>query len=182
MLDIKKEIGNKLTDISRFYKEEIGPIRGSRPSPALVEEILVEYYGQKLPIKQLGSIMIVPPREVQINVWDANAVNAIVKEISTRLSLSASNDGNTIHVNLPSLTQERKDELIKAVKAKTEEARIKSRTARDEIKKLLGEMEKSGEVTQDDRFELNEAIQKAMDKFNEDIDTALNKKIGEINE
>jgi ribosome recycling factor len=182
MLDIKKELETKLSEIARFYKEEVGPIRGSRPSPALVEEIQVEYYGQKLPIKQLGSIMIVPPREVQINVWDANAVNAIVKEVSSRLNLSASNDGNTIHVNLPSLTQERKDELIKAVKAKTEEARIKSRTARDEIKKHLNEMEKSGEATEDDRFELNEGIQKIMDKFNGDVDTLLDKKIGEINE
>ena len=182
MMDIKKELQEKLADISRFFKDEIGPIRGSRPTPALVEDIQVEYYGQRLPIKQLGSIMVVPPREVQINVWDANAVNAVVKEVSSRLSVNAANDGNTIHVNLPSLTQERRNELEKVVRAKAEDARIKSRTARDEIKKHLGEMEKSGEITEDKKFELGEEMQKLMDGFNKDVDSMVDKKMAEINE
>lgn len=182
MLDIKKELETKLSEIARFFKDEIASIRGSRPSPAMVEEITVDYYGQKLPIKQLGSIMTVPPREIQISVWDASAVGAIVKEVSSRINVNAANDGNTIHVNLPSLTEERRNELAKAVRAKAEETRIKSRTVRDEIKKHLGEMEKSGEVTKDDKFELNEEIQKMMDKFNSDIDGTVEKKMSEINE
>lgn len=182
MTDIKKELQGKLSDISKFLKDEIGPIRGSRPTPALVEDIQVEYYGQRLPIKQLGSIMVVPPREVQINVWDANAVNAVVKEVSARLSVNAANDGNTIHVNLPSLTQERRNELEKVVRAKAEDARIKSRTARDDVKKHLGEMEKSGEITEDKRFEIGEEMQKLMDGFNKDVDSMVEKKMAEINE
>jgi ribosome recycling factor len=182
MFDIKKELESKLAEIAKFFKDEIGPVRGSRPTPALVEDIKVEYYGQRIPIKQLGSIMTVPPREIQISVWDVNAVGSIVKEVSARLNVSAANDGNIIHVNLPSLTEERKNDLAKMVRAKAEEARIKSRTARDEIKKRLGEMEKSGEATKDDKFELNEEIQKMMDKFNSDIDNATEKKIAEINE
>ncbi len=182
MDELKKELESKLSETIKFFKDEIALIRGSRPSPAMVEEIQVEYYGQKLPIKQLGSIMIVPPREIQINVWDANAVSAIVKEISSRLNINASNDGNTIHANLPSLTQERKNDLIKAVKSKAEETRIKSRTTRDEIKKHLNDLEKTKEVTEDDRFELNQEFQKMMDKFNSDIDGLLEKKTKEINE
>ncbi len=182
MNELKKELELKLSEVIKFFKDEISPIRGSRPTPALVEEIQVEYYGQKLPIKQLGSIMIVPPREIQISVWDANVVSAIVKEVSSRLNVNAANDGNTIHINLPSLTQERKNELIKAVKSRAEETRIKSRTLRDEIKKHLSEMEKSGEITEDEKFEINEDIQKMMDKFNSDIDNLLEKKTREINE
>ncbi len=182
MLDIKKELQNKLADITKFFKDETGPIRGSRPTPALVEDIQVEYYGQKLPIKQLGSIMVVLPREIQISAWDSNAVGPIVKEVSSRLNVNAAQDGNTIHVNLPALTQERRDELIKLIRAKAEEARIKSRTARDEIKKRLGEMEKSSEVTEDKKFELGEEIQKLMDGFNKDVDSMVDKKMAEINE
>ena len=181
-MDIKKELRSKLLEIAKFFKDEVGPIRGSRPTPALVEDIQVEYYGQRLPVKQLGSIMVVPPREVQISVWDANAVSAIVKEVSARLNVNAANDGNVIHVNLPSLTQERKNELSKVIRAKAEEARIKSRTARDEIKKHLSEMEKSGEITEDEKFELNEEIQKMMDDFNKEIDLGVEKKTAEINE
>lgn len=181
-MDVKKEFESKLAEITKFFKDETGPIRGSRPTPALVEDIQVEYYGQRLPIKQLGSISVIPPREIQIGVWDANAVGAIVKEVSARLNVNAANDGNVIHVNLPMLTQERRNELIKLIKAKTEEARIKSRSTRDEFKKRLGEMEKSGDLTEDDRFELGEEIQKMMDKFNKEVDGVLEKKTAEINE
>ncbi|HPW34231.1 MAG TPA: ribosome-recycling factor [Candidatus Paceibacterota bacterium] len=181
-MDIKKDLETKLAEINKFFKDETAPIRGSRPTPALVEDIQVEYYGQKLPIKQLGSIMVVLPREIQINVWDANAVNPIVKEVSERLNVNAANDGNTIHINLPSLTQERKNEISKLIRTKAEEVRIKSRTARDEIKKHLGEIEKSGEITEDDKFQLEEDIQKLMDKFNEEVENVVNKKYSEINE
>ncbi|MFA6353150.1 MAG: ribosome-recycling factor, partial [Candidatus Paceibacterota bacterium] len=151
-------------------------------TPALVEDITVEYYGQKLPIKQMGSISVVLPREIQITVWDASAVNAIAKAVSNALNLSASPDGNTVHVNLPSLTQERKDEIIKMIKAKTEDTRIKSRNARDDIKKKMSDQEKEGGITEDERFKISEDIQKDIDKFNKEIDEILEKKIVEINE
>jgi ribosome recycling factor len=180
-MDIKNEFQNKLSEIFKFFKNEIASIRGSFPTPALVEDIQVEYYGQKLPIKQLGSITVVPPRGIQISVWDANVVASIVKEVSSKLKVNASNDGNVIYVNLPSLTQERKNELLRIVKSKAEEARIKSRTVRDEIKKKLNDMEKSAQITEDEKFELGKEIQKLVDDFNRDIDLEIERKTEEIN-
>jgi ribosome recycling factor len=181
-MDTKQELQKKTDEILKYFKDDIGSVRGSRPSPALVEDIQVEYYGQKMPVKQLGSIMVVPPREIQVSVWDGSIVNAIAKAIGEKLNVNASPDGNTIHVNLPSLTQERREELSKAVKAKTEEARIKSRAARDEVKKDVAALEKAGEITEDDRFALNEEIQKIIDAFNKNVDDLLEKKLAEIQE
>jgi ribosome recycling factor len=182
MENIKKELQGHLDAIKQAVKDEIAAVRGSRPTPALVEDITVEYYGQKMPIKQMGSISLVPPREIQINVWDASAVSLVAKAVSEKLNVQASPDGNVIHVNLPSLTQERKDELIKMVRGKIEDARIKSRTMRDEMKKKIADKEKAGDLTEDDKFELGEFMQKAVDAFNKDLDMMLEKKTAEINE
>ncbi len=180
--DFSQELEKRLSEVLKYFKDEISSIRGSRPSPALVEDISVEYYGQKLPIKQLGSISVIPPREVQVSVWDANAADPVAKAISAKLNLQAAREGNVIHANLPMLTDERRNELLKIVRAKAEEARIKSRTIRDEIKKDVAVQEKSGDVTEDDRFGLQEKMQKQMDDFNKEIDALLEKKTNEINE
>jgi ribosome recycling factor len=181
-MDIAEQLKQRLADIMKFFRDEISSIRGSRPSPALVEDVQVEYYGQKMPVKQLGSISVVPPRDIQITVWDANAADVVAKAVSAKLNLQAAREGNTIHANLPSLTQERRNELLKAVRGKAEEARIKSRTVRDDLKKEVAAQEKSGSMTEDDRFQLQEQMQKEVDAFNKEIDALLEKKTAEINE
>ncbi|KKS83097.1 MAG: Ribosome-recycling factor [Candidatus Wolfebacteria bacterium GW2011_GWC1_43_10] len=180
--EIEQKFTLALEGVKRTFREEMSSVRSNRPTPALVEDIAVDYYGQKVPIKQVGSINVIPPREIQISVWDKAAVSGIVKAISAALNLQGTPDGNVIHINLPSLTQERKDELIRLIKGKTEETKIKSRTLRDEAKKEIGDKEKSGEITEDDRFQLNEKLQKLIDKFNEEIDEQLDRKIKEISE
>lgn len=181
-MDIKSNFDKKLAEINQFFKDEVAGIRGSRPTPALVEDITVDCYGQKMSIKQLGSISIIPPKEVLISVWDSSVINSISKAINEKLNLNPSIDGNSLHVNLPALTQERRDEIIKLVRSRSEEARIKSRNVRDEAKKEISENEKNGELTEDDRFKLNEDMQKSIDAFNQDVEKILEKKIAEINE
>lgn len=181
-MDLSEQLKEKLGSIQTSFKEDIASVRGSRPSAALVEDIQVEYYGQKLPIKQLGSISIILPREIQVSVWDANAADLVAKAITTKLNIQTARDGNTIHAHLPQLTQERREELLKVIRAKAEEARIKSRTIRDELKKEISEQEKEGIMTQDDKFNLQERMQKHVDEFNKQIDELLNKKTIEINE
>ena len=171
-----------IADILKFFKEDVSSIRGARPTSALVEDISVEYYGQKMPLKQLGSISIVPPREIQISVWDGAAASAVAKAVSAKLSIMAAQEGNVVHANLPSLTQGRRDEFIKIVKAKAEDARIKSRAARDEIKKEMTALEKTGDMTKDDLFASQEKMQKIMDGFNAEVDGLVEKKTAEINE
>lgn len=182
MHTISQKLQKQLDDIANALKGELGAIRGSRPTAALVEDITVDCYGQRMAIKQLGTISIVPPREIQISIWDKSIINAVCNAISEKLSVQAAANGTTIHVNLPSLSQERRDEIIKLVKSKVEDTRIRSRTTRDELKKELAEEQKSGSITEDEHFKIGEDMQKSIDGFNASVDALLEKKIVEINE
>ena len=130
------EFDEKISGILKFFKEQMAGIRSNRPSAKLVEDILVDYFGQKLPIKQLGSISVIPPREIQISIWDNQVINSVAKTIeSSGLNVAANIDGNLIRINLPALSEERRQELVKLVKKEAEEARIKIRHSRDEQNK-----------------------------------------------
>lgn len=163
------------------FKKEITGIRGNRPSPALVENLKVDYFGQSLLVKQLGSISIVPPREIDINVWDKNAIPGIVKAIEAA-NLSANFEGKLIRINLPPLTEERRQELIKSVKKITENFRIQLRHQRDEINKEITRSFEVKEIGEDQKFKLKEEAQKKVDSVNQEIEVILNKKTKELQE
>ena len=163
------------------FKKEIAVIRGNRPSPALVENLKVDYFNQPLSIKQLASISVVPPREIDINVWDKNAIPGVVKAIEAA-GLSANFEGNLIRINLPPLTEERRQELIKSVKKIGENFKIQLRAHRDEINKEIGRSFDAKEISEDQKFKLKEEIQKNVDSVNQEIENILDKKIRELEE
>jgi len=179
MADLEQKIKESL----EYLKSQFAAVRGGRPSPKLVEDISIDYFGQRMPIKQAGSISVNPPREILISVWDRQAVSIVAKAIeSSNLNVSANTDGNLIRINLPPLSAERRQELAKVVKKESEEARIKIRSLRDEVNKKIRQREENGEITEDQELKLKEQIQKSIDKANKDIEEMLEKKIKEIEE
>ncbi len=183
MNNILKTLEASIKESIEYLKTQLSTIRGNRPSPKLVEDIFVECYGQKMTVKQVGAISVVPPREIQISIWDKSVVNTVAKAIeSSNLNVSSSVDGSVIHINLPPLSEERRQELIKIVKKEGESARIGIRSHRDEaIKESKNEFE-AGKITEDDKFQAKEKIQETIDKANEEIDKILEQKIREIEE
>ena len=180
-MDIIKDLENKLKGFLESLKLEFQTIRSSRPSARMVEDIKVDYYGQMTPIKALGSISIVPPREINISVWDRGVANAVAKAIEeSSLKISASVEGSVIRVNLPSLTEERKKELEKVVRKITEETKIKIRGARDESNKIIKRTEDEGGFSEDMAFKKKEDVQKVIDKYNGEVEKMLGMKIKEI--
>jgi ribosome recycling factor len=180
-MDIIKALENKLKTFLEFIKTEFQTIRGSRPSPRMVEDIKVEYFGQMTPIKALGSISVVPPREINISVWDKGVVNAAAKAIEeSTLKVTANIDGNTIRINLPSLTEERRKELEKVIKKITEETKIKIRGARDEANREVKRMEDDKKFSEDMAFKKKEEVQKVIDRYNVEVDKILEGKLKEI--
>jgi ribosome recycling factor len=176
-----KLLEQKLKSLIEGLKTEFQTIRSGRPSPRMVEDIKVDCYGQQMPIKALGSISVVPPREIQISIWDKSVVNAVVKAIEiSPLNVAANIDGNLIRINLPQLTDERKKELEKVVRKMTEETRIRIRGARDEINKEIKKMEDDKKLSEDAAFKKKEEVQKLIDKTNEEIEKLLENKIKEI--
>ena len=149
----------------------------------MVEDIKVEAYGQTMPIKALGSISVVPPREIQISLWDKEVVNAVAKAIETSsLNVPANTDGNLIRINLPTLTDERKKEFEKVIRKMTEETRIKVRAARDEANKEIKKLEEGKKLSEDAAFKKKEEVQKIIDKVNGEIENLLENKVKEIME
>ncbi len=176
---IKKEGEAVIAALKKMYSG----VRTSRPQTALVEDIRVDYYGQTMPVKQLGTIGVHPPREIDIQIWDQNAVPLVAKAIeASTLHLSANISGNSIKINLPELSQERREELVRYVKKVTEEHKIQVRHLRDETNKDIQVSFDAGELGEDQKFKLKEGVQKEIDKMNEEIEGLLEGKIREINE
>ncbi len=173
----------KTSEVLDGFKKELGGIRTNRPSPAILEGLRVEYYGQALPLNQVGSIAVLPPRDLVIHVWDTAAIPGVVKAVeSSSLGLSAAPQGNVVRVHLPELSAERRNELTKLVGRLAEDGRIKIRHLRDEINKEVENLFKGGEISEDMKFKFKEKIQEETEKVNKSIEDVLQAKIKEIKE
>ncbi len=168
-----------LDDLEKTY----AGIRTSRPTPALVEDIKEDYYGTVMPVKQLGTITVHPPREIEIQVWDQGAVSLVAKAIeASALNLSANISGNSVRVILPALSAERREELGKYAKKIAEEHRIQIRHLRDEANKNIQSLFDSGEIGEDQKFKLKEDVQGEINHLIEAIEGLLEGKVREIEE
>jgi ribosome recycling factor len=178
-----KDLESSLSTASAKFKQDLGQIRSNRPSPDMIQDLRVNLYEQSLSIRELGSLSVLPPRTIQITVWDTGAMAAIMKAIETaHLGLSVSSDGNSIRATLSPLGNERREEMTKLVKKTTEAARIQIRGKREEIMKRLKDAETRKEVTEDEAFKAKEKMQKAVDKANKDAETLMEAKLAELGE
>jgi ribosome recycling factor len=167
---------SKLKEIGSFLSTELGKIRSGRATPALVEDVLVDYYGAKTPVRGLASINTPEPRTVVVEPWDKAAVDPIAKALSQAgLGTQPIVDGSKIRLTLPPLTQERRNELIKLVSQKVEEAKIHARRLRDEAIKSA-QQEKSEDI----KFRKKEEIEKAMKENNQVLEEMKGKKEKEL--
>lgn len=167
--------------VIKVLERGLSKIRTGRASVALVEEIMIEYYGNPTPLNQLASISIPDSRLITIQPWDPSALSAIEKAIlKSNLGLTPSNDGKRICINIPPLTEERRKELAKLVRKLGEEAKVGIRQLRRKANDVLKKMKKSKEIPEDDFYQRQEEIQKLTDEFVGKIERLLSKKEEEI--
>ena len=160
---------------------ETGKIRTGRASASLVEDIMVDYYGAKTPLKQIASINIPEPRSIAIQPWDRGALAAIEGAIrSSDLNLNPMNDGILVRVSIPMLTEERRREMVKMLNQKAEESRIAVRSVREEILKEIKDAEKAGDISEDDEFKAKEKVQEIVEQYNKKIEELRAKKEVEV--
>jgi len=177
-------ISNKKVEMEKtieHMKIEFGKLRTGRATPSLVEGVIVDYYGTKTPLKQIASINTPEPRTITIQPWDRGALKSIESAVrESDLGLNPSNDGILIRLTIPSLTEERRREIVKILNTKAEEARIGLRNAREDAWKEIQEMEKEGKITEDDKFRGKEKLQTVIDEYNKKIEETREKKEKEI--
>ena len=181
MKEVIKKCEEKMTKTCENLDGEFTNIRAGRANPNLLNRIMVEYYGTPTPMQQVGNISVPEPRIIQINPWEKSLLKAIEKAIlASDLGITPTNDGTSIRLVFPELTEERRKELVKDIKKKGEAAKVAVRNVRRDANDTLKKMEKSTDITEDERKEGEEKIQKMTDKYVAKIDKSVENKSKEI--
>lgn len=165
----------------KFLEGELAKIRTSRASPAIVEDIEVNAFGSKFPIKQLGAISIAQVNQIVIQPWDISYIEPIEKAISqSGLGMSSVVDKNVIRINLPSLTEEYRQILGKTLNEKAEQARQAIRRQREDVWNKIQAAQKEKLISEDDKFRGKDELQKVVDEYNEKIKNLVERKKQEL--
>ncbi|MDA8402313.1 MAG: ribosome recycling factor [Deltaproteobacteria bacterium] len=173
----------KMSHAVSSYKSELARIRTGRASTGLIDAISVEYYGSVSPIIRLASISVPDSRTIMINPWDSGSLPAIEKAIQKYdPSLNPSNDGKSISIVIPALTQERRKEIIKQVSKLSESIKQEVRNFRRLANEKIKSSEKSKEISEDISFKIQKKIQELTDGFVKEIDEITKHKEKEISE
>ncbi len=164
-------------------KRRLGKLRTGKASPAILDGLVVEYYGAATPLKQLATIAAPEPRQLAVKPFDRATISAIEKAIqASNLGLNPSNDGMMIRIQIPELTGERRREFSKLAKEIGEEGKVAVRRARQEANDALKKEQKDGDISEDELHADRDEIQKLTDRYCADIDEVVKAKEAEIME
>lgn len=164
-------------------KNEMTNIRTGRAHVGLVSDVLVDVYGAKTPLKQVANITVTDAKSIQIQPWDKgnnSQIEAALRDGS--LSLSVVNAGDAIHVNIPDLTEERRNEYKKLAKEKSEETKVTVRNVRQQVWDEAKKAKADGDISEDEMYHRESEIQKVVDEKNKEIESILSAKEAELSE
>jgi len=179
--EIIKRIKPELDKTVDFLSRELAKIRTGRASPALVEDVVVDCFGQKFPLKQLAAISTPAAKQIVIQPWDKSYVEGIVAALEkTGVGANPIVDGEIIRINLPALSEEYRKSLDSLISEKQEEARKTVRRWREEAWSEIQEKSKTGEIREDDKFRAKDELQELMDEYNNKIQDLGDQKKKEI--
>ncbi len=165
-----KDFKGDFDKVIDFLKEDISGLRTGRASTAMVEGVSVEAYGMRQPLKAVASISVADAKTLNIEPWDKSILSAVEKGLrDSGLGINPVNDGRLIRLSLPELTSERRVELTKVLHQKVEQARISARKVREEVRDLVTGEEKAKSISEDEKFSLQEDLEKMVKEYNEKI-------------
>jgi len=179
--EILETSADKMRKAVVHARSEFGSIRTGRAAPALVEKLMVTAYGQDMPLQQLAGFQVPEARQLLITPYDRANMGAIEKAIqNSDLGLNPSNDGHSIRLNFPPLTQDRRKDLVKRVRAMAEDGKVAIRGIRHKGRKDLESLEKAGEISSDDLGRAEKELDKLTHSHEAEIDKALAEKEQEL--
>lgn len=169
-----KTFKNSIEEIKEWLRGEFSTVRTGRSNPAVLDRVQVESYGTRMAIKELATVSIEDARTIRISPWDSSQVKAIEKAITdAELGLSVVADEKGLRLIFPELTGERRDQLVKVVKDKHEDARVRLKNERQKVMDDIEKKEKANEITEDDKFRLKDEVQKMIDGAHADFERML---------
>lgn len=182
MENIVQQTTQKLNDAIDHFKDQASKLRTGRAHPSMLEKVVVEAYGQEMPLNQVANISAVDAQLLQLTPFDPNNLEAIVSAISSDQSLgfNPSDDGRIIRVPVPPLTEERRQQIVKQLREKVEDCNISFRNIRHDALKQIDQAEKSKEIGQDDKSRLSKSIEDALTKSKQDLEQIAKAKESDI--
>lgn len=175
------KLKSQIAETEEWMKKEYTGIRTGMASPQVLDSVMVESYGQRMPINQVASVSVVDAKSLLVSPWDATQVKAIEKAITVSdLGVSLKTDEKSVRVFFPDLTSERREMLMRTAKEKLEQAKITLRGVRDEVVKDIEAKEKEGGMGEDDKFRFKADMQKFIDAGNSALEAIFTKKEKEI--
>ncbi len=176
-----KNAQGKMEKCIGSLEHEFSTIRAGRANPAVLDKVLVDYYGTPTPVQQMAAISVVEARNLLIQPWDATQLKAIEKAIiASDIGITPTNDGKALRLAFPQPTEDRRKELVKQVKKYGEEAKVTLRNIRRDTLEKFKTMKKNNEITEDDMKGYEKDIQKLTDKFCDEVDKVVADKEKEI--
>lgn len=185
-MDIKSvltEMDNRMKKSLELLRSEFSSVRTGKASPALVENILVPYYGVPTRMRDMAGISTPDPKSILIQPWDPTAIPEIEKAImQTQLGITPMNDGKVLRLPIPELSEERRVELVKLIKKMAEDGRVAVRNIRRDAIEAIRKLEKDKKITEDERYKNEKAIQDKTEGLIKQIDELIKHKDKEIME
>ncbi len=178
-----KTLRKKMEQVLEGFKEELKGFRLGKASTALVENLKISYYGQEVPLSSLASVSVIDVLNLSVEPYDPNAKSDIIQGLKQAdLGASIIEEGQRIRLSFPPLSEERKQELIKLLGQKKEEAKVALRRLREEVWDQIQKKVQEKELPEDDKFRAEEELNKLISEFNQQVDELAEAKTEEIKE
>lgn len=176
-----KEMETKMEKSIVALESDFSAVRAGRANPAILDKVMVDYYGTPTPVAQVGTVSVPEARMLTIQPWDASLLKEIEKAIlASDLGINPNNDGKIIRINFPAPTEERRRELVKTISKRAEEGKVTIRGIRRDYIEKYKALKKNGEITEDDLKDAEKKVQDITDKFIKEVDVVFAKKEKEI--
>lgn len=164
--EIRTNHENKMQKALDVLKHDLASVRAGRANPSILEKVMVDYYGNPTAVNQLANVTVPEPRMIVIQPWEKNLLKDIEKAImKSDLGLNPNNDGSVIRLNIPQLTEQRRQEIVKSVSKKVEDSKVAIRNIRRDANDCIKKLEKDKEIAQDESKKAQEDMQKLTDKY-----------------
>lgn len=178
-----KMIEEKMEKTIDHLFDELSNIRAGRANPAILNKVMVDYYGAQTPVNQIGTVSVPEARQILITPWDKSLLSHVEKAIQKAdLGINPINDGNSIRLTFPELNEQRRKELVKEAKSLGEDTKVGIRNVRRQAMDELKSLQKNGEITEDELKSNEEKVQKLTDKYVDNVDNMISSKEKEIME
>lgn len=179
--EILQDAEDRMNKVTEILRKDYSSLRAGRANPALLDKVMVDYYGTPTPVNQTANISCPEPRLIVVQPWDKSLISAIEKAIlKSDLGLNPNNDGSVIRLAIPQLTEERRRELVKTCSKKAEDAKVAVRNIRRDVNDSIKDLEKAKEASEDECKKALENAQKLTDRFVKTLDEIFEQKEKDI--